>query len=274
MSSRGQLLLQTLVIIAIFLLAAVAPQGLNGFASVCAAAPPTTSSPSPEEIRKQTTEIIARPEFRRVREKRSLSFSPSAPATSSWSYRFWKWVGDKVVNFMDWLSKLFGKSGVSGGSVSAFVNVMVWIVYALLAAIAGWMVWLLFKRVRQYVLDKRAKPLTTFEEGDVGIAPGELDADEYLRRAAELAQAGNYREAIAQLILGGKSHTERLGLIRYRRGLTHRDYLRALRARPPQQAAFKTIVGVYEPICFGRRPAEANHYQTSVSGYESGFGRV
>jgi hypothetical protein len=67
------------------------------------------------------------------------------------------------------------------------------------------------------------------------------------------------------------SVTERGGLIRFRRGLTHRDYLRALRARAPQYQAFRTIVAVYEPICFGRRPAEISHYHTSLDGYETGF---
>jgi hypothetical protein len=111
----------------------------------------------------------------------------------------------------------------------------------------------------------------TYEEGEAEIPPGDLPADEYLRRAADLAAKGLYREAIGQLILGAMSFTERGGLIRFRRGLTHRDYLRALRARAPQYQAFRTIVAVYEPICFGRRPAAISHYQTSLDGYETGF---
>jgi len=67
------------------------------------------------------------------------------------------------------------------------------------------------------------------------------------------------------------SATERSGLIRFRRGLTHRDYLRALRGRNRPHQALRTIVGVYEPICFGRRPAQIDHFQTSLDGYETGF---
>ena len=80
-----------------------------------------------------------------------------------------------------------------------------------------------------------------------------------------------FREAIGQLILGAMSTTERSGLIRFRRGLTHRDYLRALRGRTRPHDGLRTIVGVYEPICFGRRPAQIDHYRTSLDGYETGF---
>jgi hypothetical protein len=67
------------------------------------------------------------------------------------------------------------------------------------------------------------------------------------------------------------SSTERSGLIRFRRGLTHRDYLRALRGRTEPHQALRTIVSVYEPIGFGRRPAHYDHYRTSLDGYQSGF---
>jgi hypothetical protein len=80
-----------------------------------------------------------------------------------------------------------------------------------------------------------------------------------------------FREAIAQLILGAMSFTERSGLIRFRRGLTHRDYLRALRGRNEQHRAMRTMVAVYEPICFGRQPAQVLHFRTSLDGYQTGF---
>ena len=58
-------------------------------------------------------------------------------------------------------------------------------------------------------------------------------------------------------------------LKRYGSGL--RDYLRAMGGRTREQQAFRQIVGVYEPICFGRRPAQIDHYRTSLDGYQSGF---
>ena len=65
-------------------------------------------------------------------------------------------------------------------------------------------------------------------------SPGELPADVYIARAKELAGEGRFREAIAQLLLGGMSNLERAGIVKYRKGLTHRDYVRASRSAKNQ----------------------------------------
>ncbi len=110
-----------------------------------------------------------------------------------------------------------------------------------------------------------------FEEGEAAHSPAELAADVYLNRAAELAAAGKTREAIGQLLLGAMSQIEREGLIRFRRGLTCRDYLRASRSRQEFYTALRQILGLYEPICFGRRDALPEHYQQSLDGYLGAF---
>src|SRR5262245_35995887 len=210
----------------------------------------------PEQIRRDIDEIMAQPEFRRLRVE-----APKPPAeTPAWLKKFW-----------DWLESLFSKTG---GSVSGLGTVLKWLAYAVLAAICALIIWLVVRAVNRY----RGRQHTgrrgrSFEEGEVDLPPGDLPADEYLRRAMELAERGMIREAIAQLILGAMSFTERNGLIRFRRGLTHRDYLRALRGQTGPHQALRTIVGVYEPICFGRRPAHIDHYRTSLDGYQTGFRR-
>jgi hypothetical protein len=210
----------------------------------------------PEQIRRDIDEILAQPEFRRLRVE-----APKPPAeTPAW-----------LKKFFDWLESLFSKTG---GSVSGLGTVLKWLAYAVLAAICALIIWLVVRAVNRY----RARQNTglrgrSFEEGEADLPPGDLPTDEYLRRAMELAERGMIREAIAQLILGAMSFTERNGLIRFRRGLTHRDYLRALRGQTGPHQALRTIVGVYEPICFGRRPAHIDHYRTSLDGYQTGFRR-
>lgn len=108
-------------------------------------------------------------------------------------------------------------------------------------------------------------------EAEPEHAPGQVPADVYLTRARRLAAEGKFREAIAHLLLGAMSHIERAGRIRYRRSLTHRDYLRAVRAQPQEYDALKSLVGVYEPIGFGRRPATQDHFEHSLAQYETGF---
>ena len=101
--------------------------------------------------------------------------------------------------------------------------------------------------------------------------PGELPADAYLQRAQELAAAGDFRQAIRQLLLGGMSWIERAGLIRFRQGLTNYDYLRVLLQQHRAREGFSAIVRQFEEIYFGRREATAERFQTSLQGYRSGF---
>jgi hypothetical protein len=209
-----------------------------------------------EQIRRDFDEILAQPEFRRLRTE--------APQPTQTEMPEW------LRKFLDWLGDLFRNAGNAFAGLGLVLKTLA---YGVLAAICCLIIWLVVKAVNRFRERHNTglRSRRNYEEGEAEIPPGDLPADEYLRRATELAQKGMFREAIGQLILGAMSATERSGLIRFRRGLTHRDYLRALRGRTRPHEALRTIVGVYEPICFGRRPAQIVHYRTSLDGYETGF---
>jgi hypothetical protein len=211
-----------------------------------------------DQVSRDFEEILAGPDFRRLRAKAPEIPEPPKAETPDWLVKFFEW--------------LFGPSSSGAAAVSGLGPIIMALAWGAVAAICAVIIWLVVRAVNNYrARDSIEGGRRTFEEGEAEIPPGDLPVDEYLRRAAELAAKGLYREAIGQLILGAMSFTERGGLIRFRRGLTHRDYLRALRGRSAQHQAFRSIVAIYEPICFGRRAAEVNHYQTSLNGYETGF---
>jgi len=209
-----------------------------------------------EQIGKDFEEIFARPEFRRLRIEKS---KPTEAEMPEWLRKFFDWLGDLFT--------------FKGGNYSGLGGLLQALAYGVLAVVCCLIIWLVVRAVQNYRERNRigSRRRRTYEEGEGEIPPGDLPADEYLRRAAELAQQGHFREAIGQLILGAMSRAERSGLIRFRRGLTNRDYLRALRGQTRQHQAFRTIVGVYEPICFGRRDAQVEHYRTSLDEYQTGF---
>jgi hypothetical protein len=139
---------------------------------------------------------------------------------------------------------------------------VVLIVYLVVQAIASW--------------DHRKASGSEVATGGLSLfaderSPGETPADEFVRQALELAAAGQFREAIAQLLLGGMSRIERERLIRYRRGLTFRDYLRVLRGNQVAFAGFRAMVDQYEPVNFGRREATRQSFDSAFDGYQSGF---
>jgi hypothetical protein len=102
-------------------------------------------------------------------------------------------------------------------------------------------------------------------------SPGETSADQFRKAALGFAAQGLYREALGQLILGAMSTIERAQWIRYRRGLTLNDYLRAVRSRGVQRQGLLDVVDIYEPVEYGRRVATRLDWEHALSGYESGF---
>lgn len=214
------------------------------------------------EIRRDLDEILQQPEFRRVRVKED----GAAGDSPEWV----KWLNEKISKFIDWLWEKLRRGGEKMAGWGAFYQMLA---YTALATVCALIIWLVVKafvrwQERQYLDPQRR---ARFEEGETEIPPGDLPADEYVRRAMELVGQGLFREAVGQLLLGGMSHAERSGWIRFRRGLTHRDYLRALRGRAVPHQSFRAMVGIYEPICFGRRPAAEPQYQAAREHYRVGF---
>jgi hypothetical protein len=169
----------------------------------------------------------------------------------------------------------FGSSSSLGSGLSAIGNVFGvifhFLAYLVLIAVCGLIVYLVAQAIlnRDRTPESIATPMLNLDvPQEEDHSPGELPADAYLAKARELAEQRKYREAIAHLLLGVMSAIERTELIRHRRGLTLRDYLRVLRGKSPQYDGFKSLIGLYEPIGFGRRVASFQTFQDALSGYE------
>lgn len=216
---------------------------------------PTSTFEDPNSVRNEIEDIFSTPEFRRLKYERS-----DAEITDS------KFEPGEL-ELPEWLEKT---AQAIGSVLGPTLSYLFWIVIAL---ICGLIVYVVYAGITGNKLSSKTEGWLPddFEEGDAAQSPAELPADTYLNRAAELAAAGNNREAIAQLLLGAMSYIEREGLIRFRRGLTCRDYLRAARSREELHAALRQIVGIYEPICFGRRDVLPEHYTTSLDRYLGAF---
>lgn len=167
---------------------------------------------------------------------------------------------------------------VPSAAASLFGNILTVFVWVGISAVVVLMIFLAVKALSSTEWKKQSSDKRPFEieEGDDGIhmAPGELTADEYRARAMKLAAKQEYREAISQLLLGAMSWAERNELIRFRRGLTYRDYLRAVGQQPAQQSAFHTLITTYEPLGFGRRTASQSIFEKTLTEYENSFGNA
>ena len=204
-----------------------------------------------------------------------------------------EWVGEKIGdlfraigNFFRWLFSGFGGSPRTtppapdlnpgsfnwdfglGSLANAFVIVVIAIIVLLLVVIAAMIVKSIDakKRNRDGLLSDSDDILS-----DVTTPPGELAASTYESRAMQFAATGNYRAAIRELLLGSMSWIERAGLIRYRKGLTNRDYLRSVWRREDKREGYLTTASQFEYVYFGRRTPTAEMFRMCLASFQGAF---
>jgi hypothetical protein len=175
-----------------------------------------------------------------------------------------------------WLKWFFGNEGESGSAPVDVSSFVVPILYLLVGAVVLlallWMVRSLVIRAsrKAQVLGLVDAPAPG-DAPDPALPPGEQAAEAYLERATLLAHEGDYRAAIREILLGCMSWIERQRLLRYRRGLTCRDYLRAVWGSKTRREAFAGIVVNFEEVTFGRRQATAQRFEECVQKFRTAF---
>ena len=206
-------------------------------------------------IRDAHREVLARKEFERLQDE------PDEESSSGW-----QWLDD----FLDWLGELFELDGGQEASTGMTLPGLGSLLYlaaglAVLAVLIAVVYWILERST------KASDELTDSVDDGTSLLtpPGHLAPGDYLNRAGELAAKANYRLAVRELLLGSMSYLERTGAIRYRRGLTNRDYYRSAKGR--RRDGIRVIIGHFERIFYGRRTATREHYVECAERFRDGF---
>ncbi len=177
----------------------------------------------------------------------------------------WSWL-EKI------LQALFG-SADAGNIGGAFQGVIKALLFVSVAIVLALIIVIILKSVAAK-RDQRRKDFSLKDDElafTPALPPGEMPADEYHRRALELANKQDYRSAIRELLLGGMSWIERAGLLRHRKGLTNRDYLRAVWRKPNRRLPFENMVQIFDQVYFGRRDASEERFDTCLTSFREGF---
>lgn len=237
--------------------------------------------------------VMNRNEFRSLR-RRLLETAESDIESGEQGFlsRSLTWIGDKIRNGFraigDFFDSLFSRSGGGGGgpgpntgrSVSSGnsggLSLSLGQLPAILAVVAILIILVLIVTMIMKRVDtkKRKSGLLADSEdmfSDVETPPGELAASTYESRAMQLAAIGDYRAAIRELLLGGMSWIERAGMIRYRKGLTNRDYVRAVWRRMEKRDAYIITATQFELVYFGRREPTAVMFEMCLDSFRGAF---
>ncbi len=163
-----------------------------------------------------------------------------------------------------------GGGGCAGGAGAMANGLLYLLVILAVGFVIGLVAWSIAKHWKKKS-DDDLDDLLDAEAMAPSTPPGEHPSSEYLQRALALSEKGNHRGAIRQLLLGSMSWIERHGLIRYRLGLTNRDYLRAVYPKQLQRESINGVISEFELIYFGRRGATAERFHRCLAGFRAGF---
>ena len=279
----GKLL--TLSVILVILILDVGP--VHGFVSPIA----HQSEISSEQIRDAANQVMQQKDFRGVR-RRVLENIRTTEGERGFLRNTLGSMGTAVGDFFDWIfSGLFSSRPkpakararapatpppASSSSSSGFdFDPGKLLLFMGLTVLVGVSIWLLASVMKKSDPNRKLDRRGLFGDEqaitDLTTPPGELAASTYESRAILMASEGNYRAAVRELLIGSMSWIERAGLIRFRKGLTNRDYVRAVWKKEDQRNAYARTALEFERIYFGRRDATSEMFENCLKSFQGNF---
>lgn len=248
-----------------------------------------------EQIRQAAKQTMDGTDFRSVRRRLQEQINPDASTETGFVGSTLESIGESIGDFFKWLFSPFNGSGrtqrvrarprtntstgstsSSGGGVSGFgdglAKIFLWTV---LIGLVIAVIWLIASFIRVRNPHARVSSDGLFDDdvglGDLAVPPGERAVSTYEGRAIQMAREGNYGLAIRELLVGSMSWIERAGMIRFRKGLTNRDYARAVWRQQERRAAFTTTAITFERVFFGRREPTAEMFDECLTSFQGAF---
>lgn len=209
------------------------------------AAAPATDPEILDEVRKRQA-VAELPLGGRLPEKRTNLLETIGEIVEP----FFTWLRELWDRFWEWLADLFPDEE-EGGGVGMNLPTLVTTVVILLAVLALWLAWRVFRNRR-----RRGEAPATAEAGP---APPAADDDplsrassEWERYAAELAAAGRFREAVRAWYHAVLVTLFRRGTLHYRKGRTNWEYVAALAPGYGWRSRFIELTRHFEREWYGR----------------------
>lgn len=243
---------------------------------------------SSEQIRQTAGRVMQHQDFRSVR-RRVLEDIPVANRGSFLKNSLEKSM-NAIGDFFEWLFSAFSSppnrvgpqpvntppaaapATSSGGGSFNLGSVAFFLALAFLLVVA---MWIIATVIRSHDGRSGLSAADLLEDngglGSLSVPPGELAASTYESRALQMAAEGDYRTAVRELLIGSMSWVERAGMIRFRKGLTNRDYLRAVWKDEMRRSAYYATALQFERIYFGRREATPEVFQECLQQFQKAF---
>lgn len=237
-----------------------------------------------QAIRDAARRVMNGSDFRSVR-RRVLENIPESDADKGFLDQMFEDMGNSIEDFFDWLftsssapnrrraTSTGSSSSASGSGLSlGFAQILLFLAIVALIAVAIWIISVVVKSSDgQRNGSKDFLNVDDDDLADLSVPPGELAALTYESRALQFAADGNFRAAIRELLLGSMSWVERSGFIRFRKGLTNRDYIRAVWRQEHRRQSYTATAAEFELVYFGRRTATREMFESCLNHFQGAF---
>jgi len=172
--------------------------------------------------------VFSRPEFQWVERRRALS-----------------WLSNLWYSFIDWLDRLAAQHPV-GFNIGLFLVI---VAVALLAVHIGYVVW------------RIVRPTARTGTAAKGAGAPVMDAATHFARAAALARAGRYAEALGHRFLAVVLDLDRLQALRFHSSKTPAEYVGEAHLDETGRASFAALVAQLYRHLFGAVPCDETEYR-------------
>lgn len=241
---------------------------------------------SSEAIRDTANRVMESQDYRGVRRRVLENVAPQDAGSSGFLTGPIESMGNAVGDFFEWLFQGLFSGGPnrpaarpvtrtpatgSGGLNFSLGSLFLYLGFAVLIGIAIWFIAALVQKSDPNRSVDRSFLGSDEDITDLKTPPGELAASTYESRAIQMAADGNYKAAVRELLIGGMSWIERAGLIRFRKGLTNRDYVRAVWKQSEKRQAYINTATEFERIYFGRRDANRDTFENCLRSFQGSF---
>ena len=214
-----------------------------------------------DDVRQTVSDVLSDSEYRHLHEKEDSAREDwvNRDDLPDWLKRFLKWLTE------DDSESISPNDALNLGKALYYValSVLAVLLICLVAFILRW---------SEEQPDIDASKFSADKEAIIPTQPpGDVPTNEYEQRALAAAQAGDFRSALRELVLGSMSWAERAGLVRYRRGLTNRDYIRAVWRMVERRKSLLLIVSAFERVFYGRRLADEATFEACLVEFRQSF---
>ena len=170
---------------------------------------------------------------------------------------------DFLTRVLDWLGRLFRFGGVAPVRSS---SIMLYPLLALLIAGLAYLAAFVILRRNRDTSKKKTPRKTKSSVLDPELEDSR-DSDEWLVAARELANMGDYLQALRAAFVATLLRLDAAGFIKYEPSMTNGEYLRATRKLPSFFSRFQSIVRSFDAGWYGHMNVSEAEFNEALEGY-------